>query len=219
MVGRDVEQDRDVAIEAEGQVDLIARQFENVDAAGGQRFLAEDRQADIAAHHAGVAGMGQDVVDQRRRRRFAIGAGDADDTVRRQRCTGLREQFDVADDRDAGGLCAHEQRRAVRHPGRYDQRIERSQVDFMEVGQFAIKGFARCFAIVPVQADCARRRQRRHSRLAAAGKPVDAIGFPGKGGAGDHRSFNVARPASASTMEIIQNRMTTVDSAQPNCSK
>ncbi len=39
MVGRDVEQHRDVAIEAEGQVDLIARQFEHIDAALGQRLL------------------------------------------------------------------------------------------------------------------------------------------------------------------------------------
>ena len=33
MIGRDVEQHRDVAVEAEGQVDLVARQFEDIDPA------------------------------------------------------------------------------------------------------------------------------------------------------------------------------------------
>ncbi len=35
MIGRDVEQDRDVAIEVGGQVDLVARQLEHIDAPAG----------------------------------------------------------------------------------------------------------------------------------------------------------------------------------------
>ena len=40
-------------------------------------------------------------MDQRGRRRFAVGAGDPDNLVRRQLGAGLREQFDVTDDGDA----------------------------------------------------------------------------------------------------------------------
>src|SRR3546814_15219405 len=62
MVGGDVEQDRDIAIEALRQIDLIARQFEYVDAAFGQGLLFEDRQPDIAAEQAGDARRLQDMV-------------------------------------------------------------------------------------------------------------------------------------------------------------
>ena len=36
---------------------------------------------------------------------------------------------------------------------------------------------------------------------------------------GDHRSFSVERPASASITEMIQNRITICGSVQPFCSK
>src|SRR5450631_4901833 len=36
---------------------------------------------------------------------------------------------------------------------------------------------------------------------------------------GDHRSFSVERPASASITEMIQNRITICGSVQPSCSK
>ena len=36
---------------------------------------------------------------------------------------------------------------------------------------------------------------------------------------GNHRSLSVARPASASTIAMIQNRITICDSVQPSCSK
>ena len=49
MIGADVEQHGDVAIEAMGQIDLIGGQLEHIDAALRQRLLAEDRKADIAA--------------------------------------------------------------------------------------------------------------------------------------------------------------------------
>ena len=41
----------------------------------------------------------------------------------------------------------------------------------------------------------------------------------GEGARGDHRSFSVDRPASASTKLMIQKRITTVGSDQPRCSK
>lgn len=49
MIRCDVEQHRHVAIEAVGEVDLIARQLQHIDAARWQRLLPQYRQADIAA--------------------------------------------------------------------------------------------------------------------------------------------------------------------------
>ncbi len=85
--------------EAEGQVELEARQFEDVHPAGRQRLLRQDRRADVAAEARRDAGGDEDVVDQRRGRRLAVGPGDADDLVRRQARASLSEEFDVADHR------------------------------------------------------------------------------------------------------------------------
>ena len=54
MIGGDIEQHRDVAVEAEGKVDLVAGELEHIDAAFGERILREDGEADIAAHRAPV---------------------------------------------------------------------------------------------------------------------------------------------------------------------
>ena len=102
MVRRDVEQHRDVAIEALRQVDLVARQLEHIDPAFGQRILGEDRQTDVAAHRRRNACGLENVVDERGRRRLAVGAGDPDDLVRRKLGPGAGEQLDVADDFDSG---------------------------------------------------------------------------------------------------------------------
>ena len=46
-----------------------------------------------------------------------------------------------------------------------------------------------------------------------------ASGMTTEGMQGDHRSFSVERPASASITEMIQNRITICGSVQPFCSK
>ena len=65
----------------------------------------------------------------------------------------------------------------------------------------------------------AARDQRLDRRQARAGEAEHGIALAGKGGAGDHLSFSVDRPASASTKAMIQKRITTVGSDQPICSK
>ena len=50
-------------------------------------------------------------------------------------------------------------------------------------------------------------------------RPNTATFFPAKLVTGNHRSLSVARPAIASTIEMIQNRITICDSVQPSCSK
>ena len=64
--------------------------------AGGGR--SSDRHADIAAERDVAARLRQDMGDQRRRGRFAVGAGDRDERRgRRARRALAREELDVAD--------------------------------------------------------------------------------------------------------------------------
>ena len=87
VIGRDIEQHRHIAVQAMRQVDLVTRQFQHIDArplqVRLQRRLAQDRQADIATHHRRITGLLDDMVDQRRGGRLAVGASDADHLVRR----------------------------------------------------------------------------------------------------------------------------------------
>ena len=76
--------------------------------------------------------------DQRRGGRFAVGAGDGDQRTWRARFRALAaEQFDVADDLDAG--LARERRRPVRrrmgqrHAGRQHQRGDRRPVEVAQI--------------------------------------------------------------------------------------
>ena len=219
VVGGDVEQHRDLADETEGQVDLEARQFEDVDAALGERLLRQNGEPDVAAEARGDARRCEDVVDQRGGRRLAVGAGDADDAVRRQFGPRQREQLDVTHDGHVEVLCGNDQRCGVRNAGRDDERVEFGQIGRGQIDERPGKCRARRRAVVPRAHRRAARGQRCRDRTTRACEAVDAVGPPREGARRDHRSFNVARPASASTIETIQNRMTTVDSLQPRCSK
>ncbi len=69
-----------------------------------RRLQRQDRGADIAAHLGVVAGKAHQMRDQRRRGRFAVGAGDGHERrVRRMApAFAAEEQFDIADHLDAG---------------------------------------------------------------------------------------------------------------------
>ena len=222
MVGRDVEQDGHVGVDPLGQVDLVARQFEHIDAACGQRLLFEDRLADIAAHQRGNARLREQVIGQRGGGRLAVGSGDRHHAVCRQACACLRKQFDVADHRHPRRARMGGDGMAVeRHAGRDDDARIAGQINRQRIGQRhpPFEGHARFLARVPrghLRAAGQQRFDRRHAR---AGKAQHGITLSGKGGRDDHRTFSVARPSSASTIETIQKRITTVDSFQPSCSK
>ena len=79
MVFADVEQDADGRIERGRKIDLIGRHLDDVDAARARRLQRQDRGADIAAHLGVVAGDAQQMRDQRRGGRLAVGAGDGDE--------------------------------------------------------------------------------------------------------------------------------------------
>ena len=224
MIGRDVEQHRDVAVEALGQVDLVARQFEDIDAAFGERVLRQDRQADVAAHQARHARGLEDVVDQRGGGRLAVGAGDADDLVRRKVGAGAGEQFDVADDLDPGLARALRDRVAVeRQAGGDDDAVEAGEVGCRRSSSSGdarrAPRAARRLIVIPRRHPRPARQQRVDRRPPAAGEAEDGVMLAGEGGAGDHLSLRVERPASARMKLMIQKRITTVGSLQPRCSK
>ena len=163
------------------------------------------------------------MVDERGRRRFAVGPGDANHFVGRQFRSSQSEQFDIANDRHPSLSGALGQGVGVeRYTRRHNDRIEPGKANGVQVSEFDPRrwdGGTRGFPIVPSHHLRAAGRQRRDNRQPAACQPQHRISFPCKGLCSDHRSFSVARPLSASTMLTIQNRMTTVDSAQPSASK
>ena len=99
MVGRDVEPDRDVGAEALEQLELVGRQLQHIDAVVAERRQIEHAAADIAADLAAPAGLVEDVADQGRRGRLAVGAGYTDEPRLRLRAG---QKLDVADDLLAG---------------------------------------------------------------------------------------------------------------------
>ena len=79
VVGRDVEQHADAGRQRGRQLDLERRHLDHVDAILGRRLQIQDGGADVAAHLRVPPGRAQDVGDQRRGRRLAVGAGDGDE--------------------------------------------------------------------------------------------------------------------------------------------
>jgi len=134
MVRRDVEENGDVEHEALGQFELVGAELQHIDAVGAQRFEQQDRHAEIAAGLRLAPGLRQDMADQRGGRRFAVGAGNAGEM---RLALGQCQQFDVADDRHAGGarLRRHRMRLriAVRNARRQHQRPRRCEIGGAEI--------------------------------------------------------------------------------------
>jgi hypothetical protein len=191
-----------------------------------RRLELQHRHADIAAHLHVAAGVPQKMRDQRRGGRLAVGTGDGDE--RRIGCVRAplaAEQFDIADDRDAGlrrELCGPMRlRMRQRHPGGEDQRRDTGPVDIMQV-RGADFGLGRLRHLVRVVVEGDDIRAARDQRV-TGGKPRAAEAeygdcLPGEARDRDHRSFSVDSPISASMIEMIQNRITICGSVQPFCS-
>ncbi len=114
MVGREVEQHADRRVEARREIDLEGGALDHMETATARRLQREDRLADIAAERHLAAGGGDEMGDQRRGGRFAVGAGDGDERRVGTMAPPLAaEQLDIADDLDAGGARAGN--RPVRH--------------------------------------------------------------------------------------------------------
>ncbi len=143
--------------------------------------------------------------------------------MRRQVGARFGKQLDVADDRHMRLARVRGDRVAIeRNARRDDDAGKTDQVDLeriADIGAERHRIVARFLAVVPRRDARAAGDERLDGRQTRARQSQHRIAATGKGARGDHRSFKVASPASARTIETIQKRMTTVDSGQPSCSK
>src|SRR5690606_1173234 len=93
------------------------------------------------------------------------------------------------------------------------------RTDILDRHAFGLRRLPRRFSIVPGGDIGAAGHQRPGRRDAAAAETKDGDAAAGKGRDGDHLSFRLDRPISASTTAMIQKRMTICGSVQPICSK
>ncbi len=233
VVRRDVQHDRHIAVQRLDQVELVGRQLQHIDRAAVQAFEIQHADADIAANTDILAGLPQDMADQRRRGRLAVGAGDADDAralVLLEIGYGAGEQLHVADHRHAHHLRhLHETvglRETVGNARRQHQSCKGLPVASVEIDQRNAgirRRLARGFIIVPGADPRAPGHQGAARRKARTAKAVDrdipAIEGVEPGSPSPHLNFRVARPARARRKAMIQKRMTTVGSDQPFFSK
>ena len=171
VIGRDVEQHADAGIERRRQLDLEGRHLDDVEPIDGRRLQRQDRRADVAAHLHVAAGRAQDVGDQRRGGRLAVGAGNGDERrVGRQLGALAAEQLDVADDLDAGGLGLGDRpvRRGMRerHARRQHQRRKPRPVRARQI----LDGKARRRRRIAARWRCRRRRPPSPRRRPAPGR-------------------------------------------------
>ena len=185
MIRGDVEQGRDFAGKVVRQVDLVARQLEDIDAARRQRLLGEDGNADIAGHAHRQRRAPEQVVDQRRGGRFAVGAGNAYHPVRRQTVARKGEELDVADHRHPRSRrCFGDRMPVERHPGRDHNPIVSGKIDRQRIGQLdpAFDRMARFLAAVPRGQPGAARQQALDRGHARTGKSEHRVALAGEGG-------------------------------------
>ena len=167
MVGGDVEQHRDIEGERLDQVELKRTRLQNINPVRAERRQRQRRRAEIAADFDPLSGLAENVADQRRRRRFAVGAGNPDITRRRLRAS---EQFDIADDLDPGLAGTHHCRmrlgKGQRDAGRQHQRGNAPPVHACRIDQVHLAGdrIAHLGAVIPGQHLGPAFKQRAHRR-------------------------------------------------------
>ncbi len=203
MVGRDVEEHADGRIERRREIDLEGRALDDVRAPDLGRRQRQDRRADVAAKRDVALRLLEDVRDERGGGRLAVGAGDGDERpdlpCRRDLATLAAEQFDIADDLDAGVPGAHHRPRGLRvgerHARREHQRGETFPVGGAEVADRDLllpRRFDRGGAVVPGRDLRLAGDERGGGGDAAAAEAEDRDVLSGEGGDRDHARFTGA---------------------------
>src|SRR3546814_6343850 len=178
MVRSDVEQYRHVGVEAVGEIDLVALQFQHIDATCGQWVLRQYGQADIPAHPRRDVCIAHNMMDARRRRRLAIRAGDGDDPMLGQAWAGEREKFDVADDGNTRlprligyGMTIE------RHAGGNDHAVKTGKINSERISDFrhAHHSLSCIFPVVPGDNMGSAVHQRLDRGHAGAGQAKNGI--------------------------------------------
>ena len=194
MIGRDVQQDGCVRIEARGQVDLITRQFQHVVPPILEGREVENGGADIAAANRIEARRLQQMVGQRGCRGFSVRARDGDDGRNRPGPPPLaHENLGIPDDLDP--MRMGELRGPVRlwmgerHAGGEDKRIHRAPIDGFQIDKRQPRSFRRLatlLAVVPGQNRSPAREQRAPRRQPRHSHSENGDGLARKGVRFDH---------------------------------
>ena len=196
VIGREVEQNADRRIYGRSEIDLEGRALDDVVAAGARRIERQDRPADVAAERHLAAAHRQQMRDESRRGRLAVGAGDGDERrCRHGAATLAAEQFDVADDLDAGRTCADHWpgrlRMSERNAGRQHQGGEALPIGDPEIANGHARGFRcrdRIRAVVPSRNLGAAGGERERAAPLSP-RPKTATFFPAKE-VSDHLSLD-----------------------------
>ena len=229
MVRSDVDQKANAGVKRGREVDLIGRTFNDMGAARRRRRQVENRHADVAAHRDFAPGLFQHMGDERRGRRFAVGAGDGDERrVRRSRAALAHKEFDVPNNRNPRSVRKVDRpmglRMGQRHAGREHKHLKAAPIGASEIDQRDAGGFRalpRGRVVIPrshFRAPCDKRPRRRQPRAAEA-EEGDALPAQALDRNHRHLSLSEARPTIASTNAMIQKRITICGSDQPSCSK
>lgn len=105
MIGSEVEKNAGSRIDRGCQVNLVGRALNNVEALRLRRIEAQYRRTDIAAKLRIATSRFQNMCDQRRGGRLAVGPGNRNEgAIRRVGTTFSDKELDIADDLDAGGF-------------------------------------------------------------------------------------------------------------------
>ena len=228
MVLCDVEKNADRGVERRREVDLIRGALDDVSARLIWRGQREDGGADVTADLGVAASRAQQMRNERGGRRLAVGSSDGNERCCRRTGPALAaKQLDISYHLNAGS--PREPHRPVRrrvrerHAGGEHKRGNSLPVDLPQVTARNARtrrlgdGLG---AVVPTDDVRPARKQGARACQSRPTQAEDGDLLSGEGGDRDHhRSLSVDSPTSASTTEIIQNRITICGSVQPSCSK
>jgi hypothetical protein len=212
VIGRDVQKQRDVRVEAVHGFELKGRKLEHIQARPLEIHRGNQRLTDVSRDDRLTAGRFQDLADEGRGRRLAIRACDRHNVAAQV----ARGQFDLGDHRETLLRRLANQRNRRRH-----SRAENDLLRLLEQSGSLIAEdphhvvVERIGKIRPgiavaedhILASLCQKVRRGHAR------------FPRPDHQCPHRSFNVARARREKMMAMIQKRTTTFDSLQPDNSK
>ena len=210
MIGRKIREDGDIRGQRAGQIGLIAGQFQHHDLAVDGGLQRQHTRADIPTHLRRAPAFFKYMVDQRRRRRFAVRAGDRDHTRRTIKPLPIgggvaaKEQPDIVVHRHPKrvGRCDHRMRPRVkmRNSRRGDQRRHAMPCliprQIYDPQPFGFGGRSGIDAVIPGDDCCPTSCQRRRRGLARPAKTEhrDCLFFNALDR--DHAYFLMSKPGA-----------------------
>ena len=200
MVGRQVEQDSGSRVQRRGKIDLVGRAFDHIEPPIPGRIERQNGPADIATKLRIATTCFEDMGNQCRGGRFAVGPGDRDERAIRRMSSPLpHEDLDVADDLDTGIAGKADRpvrfRMGERHTGRQHEGCDRRPVDLPQVPCRHALGLCPRDAVgivVPGNHSRTAGLKRLGRGKTGTAEPEQRNSLPLEGGGRDHRRLTAA---------------------------